>query len=309
MTPFLPTISQGLDWTIRASLLFAAAFLITVLLRRRSAAIRHFIWSGALVGSLLLPLVMSITPSYRLPAWSDELAVCPGGLFEPCVKVASAFLESGTIATLRGRKQPEQKFEVHGSAKYSELPLVVLVDGTTASAGEVLAAALQDHNRAIVIGERTFGKGSVQSLIPVDELNANLKLTTAQIFRANGTTVNRSEKSNSWGVNPNDGYYIPVTDEQRAKWHEQRTKRDLTATTLPESLTRELILSELADPALAAAEQALAAKLETGAFQASGRPLAEMQQQLETRGKLEAERKQLLEKLQQIDQQLSKAPQ
>jgi carboxyl-terminal processing protease len=234
-----------------------------------------------------------------------DLRGCPGGLLDESVKVASLFLKEGTVASVRGRQQKEQKIDVDGSAKFADLPLLAIVDNLTASAAEVLAAALQDHGRAIVIGERTVGKGTVQSLFPVSELDANLKITTAHLRRANGAPLHRAANASVWGVDPNDGFYVPLTTEQRAAYRDRRAQRDLFgATTLPESPTAADVISELADPALAAALQSMSMKLKTGQFEPTGRPLTEMRAELAERESLRHERDQLLEKLRQIEKQL-----
>lgn len=234
-----------------------------------------------------------------------DLRGCPGGLLSESVKVAGLFLKAGTVATIRSRQQPEQKFDVDGTATQADVPLIVLVDDMTASAAEIVASALQDHQRAIVIGERTFGKGSVQTLIPVSDLDANLKITTAQIHRASGNMLQRSEKGSTWGVDPNEGYFIPLSSEQRATYRERRAQRDLAGkVTLSGPDIVASIKTQLADPVLAAAFQSLSAKIKTGDFEKTGRPLAEMQAQLTQRDALRLERDQLLQKLKQIEKQL-----
>jgi carboxyl-terminal processing protease len=102
----------------------------------------------------------------------------PGGLLPQAVRAASVFLDEGVVCTIAGLHQEETVYEVTGGASYPNLPLVVAVDRGSASAAEIVAAALQDHARAIVIGRRTYGKASVQSIRPLSNGTA-LKLTTA----------------------------------------------------------------------------------------------------------------------------------
>jgi carboxyl-terminal processing protease len=234
-----------------------------------------------------------------------DLRGCPGGLLDESVKVASMLIKQGTVATVRSRQSSEKTLKVDGTAKYADIPLIVLVDDLTASAGEVLAAAVQDRQRGIVVGQRTWGKGTVQSLVPVSELDVNLKITTAQIYRANGAPLDATIGAKVWGVDPNDGYFVPLSDERRSAFHERKVRRDtMGALDLPETVTPELIVSELADPVLAAALKSMSAKLKAGNFAATGRPLSEMVPPPANRKALERERDALRAKLEQIEKQL-----
>ena len=118
----------------------------------------------------------------RLRGAVIDLRSNPGGLVDAAVEVADAFLDEGVIVTTRGRIDSANSS--HAATRgdvASGAPLVVLVDGGTASAAEIVAGALKDHHRAVIIGQRTFGKGSVQSVLPLDGGDA-LKLTTARYF-------------------------------------------------------------------------------------------------------------------------------
>jgi carboxyl-terminal processing protease len=102
----------------------------------------------------------------------------PGGLLTQAVRTVSVFLDEGVVCTVSGLHQDEMTYEVSGQAPYPNIPLVVAVNHRSASAAEIVAAALQDHERAVVIGHRTYGKASVQSIRPLSHGTA-LKLTTA----------------------------------------------------------------------------------------------------------------------------------
>jgi carboxyl-terminal processing protease len=102
----------------------------------------------------------------------------PGGLLPQAIRTVSVFLDDGVVCTISGLHQEETVYEVSGGASYPDVPLVIAVDRESASAAEIVAAALQDHGRALVIGRRTYGKASVQSIRPLSNGTA-LKLTTA----------------------------------------------------------------------------------------------------------------------------------
>jgi len=113
----------------------------------------------------------------------------PGGVLGSAVGVANTFLAAGTIVTTRGRnRSSRQHFDATIPDFIGDAPLVVLVNGGSASASEIVAGALQDHRRAVILGTRTFGKGSVQSIIPVAN-DAGLKLTTARYFTPAGRSI------------------------------------------------------------------------------------------------------------------------
>ncbi len=111
-----------------------------------------------------------------------------GGLFSEGVEVASVFLESGEVVTYKEKSQPEVVYDAEGDA-FEEIPLVVLVNQRTASASEIVTGALQDRDRAIVVGTTTFGKGSVQEVLPLSDSSA-LKLTIGAYFTPDGKQIN-----------------------------------------------------------------------------------------------------------------------
>ncbi|MFC5743172.1 S41 family peptidase [Dyella tabacisoli] len=118
-----------------------------------------------------------------------DLRSNPGGLLTAAVGVSDAFLDSGTIVTTRGRLQDANlNFAAHPGDLLNGAPLVVLVDNGTASAAEIVAGALKDNHRALIIGRRTFGKGVVQTVLPLDAEHA-VKITTARYYTPSGTSI------------------------------------------------------------------------------------------------------------------------
>lgn len=125
----------------------------------------------------------------RVTGYVLDLRRNPGGLLDQAIEVSDVFLERGEIVSQRGRRKDDiQRYYARPGDQTNGKPIIVLVDESSASASEIVAGALQDHRRALVLGQRTFGKGSVQTLIPLSEDTA-LRLTTARYYTPSGRSV------------------------------------------------------------------------------------------------------------------------
>ena len=131
----------------------------------------------------------------------------PGGLLNQAIKVSDAFLEKGEIVSTRGRNpQDGERFNATGGDLAQGKPMVVLINGGSASASEIVAGALQDHRRAVVVGTKSFGKGSVQTLVPLRGDGA-MRLTTARYYTPSGRSIQ------ALGVSPDIVVKQPVKPE------------------------------------------------------------------------------------------------
>jgi len=156
----------------------------------------------------------------------------PGGLLTSARDICDMFIQSGqVIVTTKDRdRRTREEYRGTGRGLYQKLPLVVLVNRGSASASEIVAACLQDQGRAKIVGQRTWGKGTVQHVIPVEGGQSVLRLTTASYWRPNGANIHRfrqSKDDDSWGVSPDEGCEVAMDDKQFTAWLEERRRRDV----------------------------------------------------------------------------------
>lgn len=143
-----------------------------------------------------------------------------GGLLFAATEICDFFLDEGEIVSIRGRNGSvdDVYFAKPGTLVPADTPIVVVVNDQSASASEILAACLQDRGRALVVGTRTFGKGSVQNVIPLDGGKAAMRLTTAYYYPPKGRLIHRrkdAKEEDSWGVLPDPGYSVSLDEESR----------------------------------------------------------------------------------------------
>ncbi|RLS77078.1 MAG: S41 family peptidase [Planctomycetota bacterium] len=162
----------------------------------------------------------------------------PGGLLSAAVDVCDLFLEDGVIVVTRGRRNAaaagdEGVVDVRratAGATLAGVPIAVLVDGLTASAAEIVAACLQDAGRATIVGSRSFGKGTVQSILPLSDGRGLIKITTSEYLRPSRANIHRRPDDGegaTWGVSPDAGCEIVPTAEAAERVREWRHRRDV----------------------------------------------------------------------------------
>ena len=149
----------------------------------------------------------------------------PGGLRDSALDIADRFLDEGLIVRIRGRGSDAKQWFARRNGTYPPIPLAILINQSTASAAEIVAGALKDHQRAVLFGERSYGKGSVQEVIPLAPGSGAIKITTAYYFLPSGQCVQRTREtveSGTWGVAPH--HPVSLTPQQRqaclAAWRE-----------------------------------------------------------------------------------------
>jgi carboxyl-terminal processing protease len=148
----------------------------------------------------------------KLKGFIVDLRNNPGGLLDQAIAVCDAFLEKGEIVSTRGRNADEiQRFTAKPGDMTKGKPVIVLINGGSASASEIVAGALQDHKRATILGTRSFGKGSVQTIIPLGSGNGALRLTTARYFTPSGHSIQAK------GILPDIEVLQDVPDELKTR--------------------------------------------------------------------------------------------
>lgn len=161
-----------------------------------------------------------------------DLRFNPGGLLVSAIEICDMFVSKGRIVSTEGRNTKERVWDAHEAGTFNGFPMAVLVNRYSASASEIVSACLQDHDRAVIVGERTWGKGSVQNIIELEGGKSALKLTTAGYKRPSGENIHRfpgDDANDQWGVLPNAGYRLRLSDREMARLITDRRKRDIIA--------------------------------------------------------------------------------
>jgi carboxyl-terminal processing protease len=235
----------------------------------------------------------------------------PGGVLNEAITIADLFLQKGVIVSTKGRSHSEEVARAHEKGTLPDFPIALIMNANSASAAEVLAGALVENDRAIIVGTRSYGKGSVQTVHPLSRgKGAEFKLTEQGYYLPSGRSISKKDDSPTWGVDPTDGFYVPMTDEELTAMFEVRRKLevlhhhdekssnpaqpiahseggtptnpsdqakvDATPDVVIDWTSTDSILSALKDKQLAAAVRAVQKKIDTGVWEPTGEKLPDL---------------------------------
>jgi carboxyl-terminal processing protease len=231
----------------------------------------------------------------------------PGGGLNTAVQIADIFLDAGPIVSVRDRSGKGGSVEASSNGTLPDFPMVVLVNGASASASEIVAGALQDNGRAKVLGTRTFGKGSVQELRELPFGSGMLKFTTAHYHLPSSRNINRMPDSDLWGVDPDPGFVVRMSDQDYTEMVLARREYEIIrgASEAPIGCASAgWVRNDLKDIQLASAIEALQHRLrgeDWPDFGTENGAVATLEQEL---ARTTRERARLIERLRQVERRI-----
>lgn len=199
----------------------------------------------------------------------------PGGALTAALETADLFLDEGRLLSISSarpeRKERERVFSATANGTFTDVPIMVLIDDRSASASEIVAGCLKDNERALVLGERTYGKGSVQEVRELEQDAGILKFTTAYYYLPSGRSLHRipGDADADWGVDPSDGCIVDETIEDFNRRYERRMPWTVITSDEPDDPRTHdpaWIREEIEDEALARAVEIMGDRLEGGAW-------------------------------------------
>lgn len=236
----------------------------------------------------------------------------PGGLLQSATEISDLFLEPGKrIVSVKGRNSPEKTYDASTQPLVPlDMPVVIVANEGSASASEILAGALSENDRALFVGTRTFGKGSVQTVRQLLDGHAALKLTSAHYYLPSGRNIHRTGNDDEeWGVDPSEGCYVPMdADAIRAMMEARRDgefNRLVGEAQDQQNVSSTWIEDALKDVQLAKAYEAALGKLNSGQWPKVGKSNTEELVKLRKRQRLLDQRDRVEEALAKIDEQLA----
>ncbi len=200
----------------------------------------------------------------------------PGGLLKDAIAISDFFLKEGVIVSTRGRAHNEEIARAEPDGTLPDFPVVVLLNGQSASASEVLAGALVENDRAVVVGTRSFGKGLVQAVLGIPSTDGGqLKITEQRYYLPSGRSIQRTDDSAEWGVDPTPGFYVPLEDSELVELIRIRRQEEIIRAAGEDAADQNWsdpawILEHLKDPQLAAAIKAVQGRIDTGVWTPTG---------------------------------------
>lgn len=238
-----------------------------------------------------------------------DLRFNPGGLFAAATQIADFFIADGLIVKTKGRAYPEQPIYATREGTLPNFPMIVLLNRQSASASEVLAGALRDNTRATIVGTRSFGKGVMQNIIPLPSGAGQLKITEQHYYGPSGKKIHRDDDSTDWGVDPSEGFFVPMTDaEYNAMLLVQRDNaiiRDaLNAAAPTPDPASEWITNDLKDPQLASAVTALIGKLQDGVWKPASDKIEHEAVELAELGRMQEAHERILRDLDRVERRI-----
>jgi carboxyl-terminal processing protease len=175
-----------------------------------------------------LKVVMKQLKKQKLKGMVLDLRFNPGGLLDSAVEISDLFTD-GIIVRIKGRNRRPQALEGNATERYDNFPMVCMVNGLSASGSEIVGACLQDHNRAKIAGERSYGKGTVQNIQPFEK--GEIKLTTATFWSPLDRNLNKSsttgKEDDEWGVRPEEGLLVPLSAADRENLQEAQHNSEI----------------------------------------------------------------------------------
>lgn len=243
-----------------------------------------------------------------------DLRFNPGGLLDEAVEIADLFIEEGTIVSTKGRMFDEAIDRATSEGTITDLPLLVMVNGQSASASEVLSGALSDQGRAVILGTRSFGKGSVQTVRPLESGAGVLKITEQYYYLPSGRLLHRRDDSTVWGVDPTAGYFVPVTMDETLEMLRARREQEIIEhneeSEQVDLRDTQAVLDELTDPQLTAAVRVMQHRISSGEFEPVGIDANEPEDvALAELNALRAQEERLLRELARLDKRMQAAEQ
>jgi len=231
-----------------------------------------------------------------------------GGLLDGAIAISDLFLNAGqTIVSTQGRSEGAMTTRATSQTMLPNLPVVVLMNEMSASASEIVAGALLDNDRALLVGTRSYGKGSVQQLLYLGDGSSAMKLTTAHWYLPSGRLIHRHEGAEQWGVDPSPGCVVPMDDEAVREMYLRRREAESDDTfdaLAGQAITPQWVRENLLDDQLAAALDGAQSRLTTGAWPQVGITLEEAMTPLTDMQALQQMRIRLMEQLEQVDRQI-----